>query len=196
MRACREPYSVLIVSSAEKASTYLSEHLKPQQYSPVTVVKSGSEARRTISEAGFDLIIINAPLLDEFGHELAVFFTEQSVAGILLLVKNDVFQEAAYRVEEYGVLTLAKPLSRPLEDQSLHLIAATREKLRKLETKKEKLQVKIQEIRLIDRAKLALVEYLNMSEAQAHRYIEKQAMDMRKTKRAVAESILRTYESG
>ena len=38
-------------------------------------------------------------------------------------------------------------------------------------------------------------QYLNMSEAEAHRYIEKQAMDMRMTKKQVAESILKTYEN-
>ena len=47
---------------------------------------------------------------------------------------------------------------------------------------------------MIDRAKCILIQYLNMTEAEAHRYIEKQAMDMRSTKRVIAEGILRTYE--
>ncbi|MBO5438043.1 MAG: ANTAR domain-containing protein, partial [Thermoguttaceae bacterium] len=34
-----------------------------------------------------------------------------------------------------------------------------------------------------DRAKCVLIEYLNMTEADAHRYIEKQAMDLRRSKR-------------
>ena len=41
---------------------------------------------------------------------------------------------------------------------------------------------------------MRLIQYLSMTESQAHRYIEKQAMDMRLPKRAVAESILNTYE--
>ncbi|MPN53777.1 hypothetical protein SDC9_201443 [bioreactor metagenome] len=48
---------------------------------------------------------------------------------------------------------------------------------------------------MIDRAKMLLISHLAFSEAQAHRYIEKQAMDMRATKRAIAEEILKTYES-
>jgi response regulator NasT len=35
---------------------------------------------------------------------------------------------------------------------------------------------------------------MKMTEKEAHRYIEKQAMDMRITKRAVAEKIIRTFE--
>jgi response regulator NasT len=34
-----------------------------------------------------------------------------------------------------------------------------------------------------------------MSEQEAHRYIEKQAMDMRSAKRVVAEGILKLYEN-
>ena len=57
-----------------------------------------------------------------------------------------------------------------------------------------KLQSKIEEIRLVDRAKCALIQYLSMTEEQAHHFIEKQAMDMRTTKREIAEGILKSYE--
>ena len=46
--------------------------------------------------------------------------------------------------------------------------------MRKLEEENRKLQVKIEDIRMIDRAKYVLMEFLKMNEAQAHRYIEKQ----------------------
>ena len=44
------------------------------------------------------------------------------------------------------------------------------------------------EIRLVNRAKWVLIEQLRMTEQEAHRYIEKQAMDRCVTRRAVAES--------
>ena len=53
----------------------------------------------------------------------------------------------------------------------------------------------ISDIKLIDRAKITLVEYLNMSEDESHKYIEKQAMDLRITKVEVAKSILKIYEN-
>jgi response regulator NasT len=34
-----------------------------------------------------------------------------------------------------------------------------------------------------------------MTEGQAHRYIEKQAMDMRTPRKEIAENILKTYET-
>jgi response regulator NasT len=64
-----------------------------------------------------------------------------------------------------------------------------------LKLQNSKLQSKIEELRLVGRAKCAMIQYLNMTEAQAHRYIEKQAMDMRASKREIAQGILRNYES-
>ena len=51
----------------------------------------------------------------------------------------------------------------------------------------------MEEIRLVNRAKWVLIDQLRMTEQEAHRYIEKQAMDRCVTRRAVAESILATY---
>ncbi len=48
---------------------------------------------------------------------------------------------------------------------------------------------------LIKRAKSVLMEYLGFTEPQAHRYIEKHAMDMRVTKIEIARNILKIYES-
>ena len=56
------------------------------------------------------------------------------------------------------------------------------------------IEEKMEEIRLVNRAKWLLIEELNMTEQEAHRYIEKQAMDRCVTKRAVAEQILSTYK--
>ena len=68
---------------------------------------------------------------------------------------------------------------------------------RRLEIKTETagLHHKIEEIRLIDRAKCVLIQYLGLTEPQAHRYIEKQAMDRRVSRREVAAGILAAYET-
>lgn len=63
-----------------------------------------------------------------------------------------------------------------------------------LEEETQKLRKKLDEIRLIDRAKCVLIEYEHLTERQAHRYLEKQAMDGRLSRRDVAVSLLREYE--
>ncbi|HCG61364.1 MAG TPA: antitermination regulator, partial [Collinsella sp.] len=48
--------------------------------------------------------------------------------------------------------------------------------------------------KLVNRAKLLLVTRLQMTEAEAHRYIEKTAMDNGESRRDVALRLIRTYE--
>lgn len=186
--------NVLIVSSSDKGKDYLSELLKAHEFSKITTVRSSSEARRVLNEKSFDLVVINAPLLDESGEELALMVTDTSMAGVMLIVKSEMADDVSAKVEDYGVFVLPKPISRQLLFQSLKLISASQRRILGLKNENVKLQHKIEEIRLVDRAKCTLIQYLNLTEPQAHRYIEKQAMDRRITKREVAEGILNAYE--
>ena len=52
---------------------------------------------------------------------------------------------------------------------------------------------KMEEIRLVNRAKWLLIEKLTMTESDAHRYIEKQAMDQCVSRREIAKGIIQTY---
>ena len=119
---------------------------------------------------------------------------EKAISGAMLIVKSELFDQVSAKVEPYGVLTIQKPVARPLFYQALRLLIATQNRWRRFDNENKKLQTKMEEIRIVARAKCILVEYLRMSEQQAHRYIEKQAMDMRTSKRNVAENILKTYD--
>ena len=68
-----------------------------------------------------------------------------------------------------------------------------RERLRRMEKKTASIEEKMEEIRIVNRAKLLLIEQLKMTEKEAHRYIEKQAMDLRISRAEVARSILINY---
>ena len=85
---------------------------------------------------------------------------------------------------------MQKPVSRLLFYQALHLLIATQNRWQRFDRENQKLRTKMEEVRIVARAKCILVEYLRMSGQQAHRYIEKQAMDMRTSKKDVMENIL------
>jgi len=78
--------------------------------------------------------------------------------------------------------------------QILELAIYNQIELQEVQKENRVLKQKIEDIRIIDRAKCVLISHLNLSEEQAHRAIEKQAMDMRTSKRTIAEDILKTYE--
>lgn len=71
-------------------------------------------------------------------------------------------------------------------------MAAARERLRRLEKKASTVEEKMEEIRLVNRAKWVLIETHHMSEPDAHRYIEKQAMDRCTSRKEIAQEILQT----
>ncbi|MDY3618848.1 ANTAR domain-containing response regulator [Agathobaculum sp.] len=155
---------------------------------------SGAEARRALVDRDFDLVLVNAPLSDEFGHELAQTAAHRSLAGVLLLTKAEIADAVSEKVEDDGVFVLPKPLNRALMHQALRMARAARSRLTGLQSENRRLQKRIADIRLVDRAKCVLIECCGMSEPDAHAYIEKQAMDRRQTKCEIAEDILRGQE--
>ena len=187
-------YSVLIVTASDGFVSSVMPLLPVTDYWPVTTVRSVSEARRRIVETDFDIVLINAPLPDDFGMRLAIDICTNSGAGVLLMVKNDLFNDIYAKVVSYGVITLSKPTNLHMVAQNLRILCATRERMRQMEAKQATVEEKIEEIRLVNRAKWLLIECLSMTEPEAHRYIEKQSMDERISKRKVAENIIKTYK--
>ncbi len=186
-------YSVLVVSAKSTVHTALSQLLSDARYTPVRTVTSVSEARRILGEQHYDHVIINAPLPDEVGTRFAVDIAATAGTVVLLMVPSEHHAEIFDRVGEHGVFTLPKPTSMPLLTIALEWMAAARERLRGPEKTSLSFESKMEEIRIINRAKWQLISALGLDEPQAHRYIEKQAMDRCISKREVAEEILRTY---
>ena len=114
--------------------------------------------------------------------------------GVLLLVRAEQYPDVTARVCQSGVLTLQKPTSPAIFSSTLQLLCATRARLRRMEQKTATLEEKMAEIRLVNRAKWVLIEQLKMTENEAHKFIERQAMDRCVTRRTIAENILATYK--
>jgi response regulator NasT len=160
----------------------------------ISTVSSGAETRRLVSNTDYDIIVINTSLTDEFGHELSIYLAEHTGAGIVLVCKSAIADEVSERVIDYGVCVVPKPVNKTMFFQSVKLVTATRSRIMGYQRENAKLQVKLDEIKMVNRAKCVLMQYLKLTEPQAHRYIEKQAMDTRETKLEVAKSILLRYE--
>lgn len=113
----------------------------------------------------------------------------------MLIVKNEIYDQIAYKTEDSGVIVLSKPLSSSALTQAVRVAAALRARLVKEEKKTETMQKRMDEIRLVNHAKWVLISKLGMDEENAHRFIEKQAMDLRQTRSEVSQFIIRTYEN-
>jgi len=186
-------YSVLLVSASDHFHSVLHPLLPESVYDPVRTAKSVSAAKRAVAEASFDFVIINSPLPDETGIRFSIDAGASPTTVVLLLVKSDLMDEVRDKVTEHGVFTLPKPTSRAVMIQALHWMQSARERLRKFEKRTLSIEQKMEEIRLVNRAKWLLIERRNMTEPDAHRYIEKRAMDLCVSRRDIAEDIIKTY---
>ena len=184
----------LIVSAGASSNEYISARLAELGYTRPTIIPSGAEARRRMLESDFELIVVNAPLPDEFGHELCSSAVEKTDAGVVLLAKAAAAEQLLAPMSEQGVLLLSKPFSNTLFLQAIHLAAASNHRLQLLRQENARMQEKIAQVRLVSHAKCCLVEREQMSEDAAHRYIEKRAMDTRRSRAEIAQEILDSYE--
>ena len=186
-------YSVLIVSAAEGFNAALSALLPENRYSPTNIVSTVSAAKRALSERAYDFVLINSPLPDDTGIRFAIDTGVYRETLVLIMVRTELYDEIYDKAAEHGVFVLSKPTSKPIFTTALSWLSSARERIRVHENKTHSLEDKMAEIKIVNRAKLLLISQLHMDEAQAHRYIEKQAMDRCITRRAVAEEIIKTY---
>lgn len=184
----------LLVCPQGRGADKLKPLLKGVAPREAEVAGSGSEARRMMSVGGFGVVVINAPLIDESGMELATELCQSTAAAVILLVKAELMSMIYTPATEAGVLVVPKPLNPNLFAQALQLGTAMQNRLKTLGREYEKLQKKLDEIRTVDRAKCLLIQHMHISEEEAHRAIEKQAMDMRLPKLRVARELIRKFE--
>jgi len=150
--------SVLIVSASERARTSIAGVLSPTRYSPVITRGSASEVRRLVLDSPFSLVFINTPLPDEFGSQLALDLASNRLCCVALIVANESYEQVSDEVEDSGVITLSKPCSAQTIRQAATLMGATRSKLAVMEKKTATLEEKMEEIRLVNRAKWMLIQ--------------------------------------
>jgi response regulator NasT len=187
--------SALIVSCTEKKTGFFREMLNAAGINQVVAMSTVTEARRLLLKEDFDLVIVNSPLSDESGESFSRQIANGVTTQVILVVKDEFFDAVSAACEGNGVLTIAKPVNKTIFRSALLLARSAQARLNRLKDENQKLEQKLEDIRIINRAKYILITYLNMSEQEAHRFIEKQAMDMRAAKRVIAEGILKTYEN-
>lgn len=191
MERAEQRSSVLIAAATEKTAAQI-KGILPSGFGKTSFQMSMTKVKQKLAEESFDLLIIYAPLPDELGLQSAIDLSSKYPAmSILLLVGKDVYQEALYRAGDSGIMILARPLSAAHFSATLQLLSAMSRKVHNLMNDNMKLQRKLEDERYVGRAKCLLIEKEGMTESEAHKYIEKQAMNASITRREVALRIIR-----
>ncbi|MBR6411064.1 MAG: ANTAR domain-containing protein [Clostridia bacterium] len=193
MSGFERTYSVIVVSASEKVNQALAECLSGPSFSPVRFVADIGSVKRALVERAYDFVIVNSPLPDDPGIRFAVDASEAEGTVVLFMARAEMYEDVFERLVGRGVFVFQKPISRSAFEMAVGWLMSAREKIRKTEIRTLSFEEKMNEIRLVNRAKWLLISHLQMTEPDAHRYIEKQAMDRCISKKTVAEEIIRTY---
>ena len=184
----------LLVSGSEAQTQRISALLTRARIVPFDHAGTARQALEQFDAGGIDGVLIAEPVAGSSGQELALQLKKRHCMAVLLLAAPEHADAAAALLEQSGVLVLPSDAPESLIVQTIRLLTAVRIQLEQMQHKTEKLEAKVADIRIINRAKLLLVQHLQMTETEAHKYIEKQAMDTSMRRRTIAENIIRTYE--
>ena len=186
--------NILIAGKTEEVCDSIAQLLLELDCDNISTFTSGAIIRG-VDISKFDSVIISTPLSDEFGLDLVADISKDAKNGIVVLAKREIADEVQKKIRFTGAFVLPRPFNKALLVQTIKLAEIAHIGMAKLEEENRQLSQQLSDMKIVNRAKSMLMQYLNLTEEQAHRHIQKQAMDLRKTQRAVAEDILKTYQN-
>ena len=119
---------------------------------------------------------------------------ESAEAVFLLLVRQEVYSAAWRFLQKSGVCVMTWPMEQAVLTQTLRNLLLLKKSMQTMQAQTDQLRSQLQDLKRIQKAKGLLMRQLGMTEQDAHRWIEKAAMDRCVKKREIAETIIRMYE--
>lgn len=154
------------------------------------------QIRRGVSGAGAqspaDLLIAVMPLGDGTGVEGIIDVAQRHPQLMsILLVRQEAFEQVTYQCRNHQIFVIAMPFKRQVLAEAASFMLRIRTVIDDKDKELARLRKNLSEIRIITSAKIRLMQTRQMTEEEAHYYLEKEAMDRSLSKKEVAEEILR-----
>jgi len=156
----------------------------------VADVGSGDEIVAAAREAAVDVALIDIEMPGMDGITAAEIIGEERIAPILMLTAFSQ-SELVERARDAGVMGyLVKPFGASEVVPAIEVAIGRFAELRAIEEELANLEDRFESRKIIDQAKGMLQEGLGLTEPEAFRWIQKTAMDLRKSMREVAEGVI------
>lgn len=185
--------AILVIAAKPRIQSSVRSALTAK-YGRVLTAETVQEARRAVEREKIALMVIFSPLKDE--EEIPRLFDMAERRGIAAgyIVGREIYGETAYRLEGRNVFVVAYPLQM---DQVLQLVSFLHQVQKRfwlVLSEQERLQRQVQDIQIVCRVKCLLVEKREMTEEEAHHFIEQEAMNNGLSKREAALKILKELQ--
>ncbi|MCM1579112.1 MAG: ANTAR domain-containing protein [Ruminococcus sp.] len=182
---------MLIASGSRELQNSLSFMGREAGFDDITVT-GGNNLRQIYSACGCDLTVMALPLENEFGLETAAHIGV--FGGLLMIVPPKVYEEVCAKGARIAAPILPRSASEPQVVNMMRFLLSVKRNADIQKEENDRLKAIVDEMKLVNRAKCVLIEYLRISEREAHRQLQKKAMDQRLTLTDAALDVLKIYE--
>ena len=181
---------VLVAEDEALIRLDLVELLTDEGYTVVGQAGDGETAVKLARELEPDLVVMDVKMPVMSGIEAAEIIMDERIAPVVMLTafsQRDLVEQA----REAGAMAyVVKPFDASDVVPAIEMAMARFAELRAVEDEVADLSERLESRKLVDQAKGILQDNFGMTEAEAFRWIQKQAMDMRKSMREVAEGVI------
>ncbi len=181
---------VLVAEDEAVIRLDLVELLTEEGYQLVAEAADGEEALRLARELTPDLVVMDVKMPKMDGITAAAQIAEERIAPVVMLTAFSQ-RELVERARDAGAMAyVVKPFDSSDVVPAIEIAMGRFAEIRAVEAEVSDLEERFASRKAVDQAKGLLQEGLGLSEPEAFRWIQKTAMDLRKSMREVAEGVI------
>lgn len=164
--------------------------LSEEGYDVVGEAADGEQAVELAASQRPDLVVMDVKMPRLDGITAAERIASARIAPVVMLTAFSQ-RDLVERARDAGAMAyIVKPFSKSDLVPAIEMAVSRYAELTQLEAEVTGLTERLETRKLVDRAKSILQESLSLSEPEAFRWIQKTAMDLRQSMRAVAEGVV------
>lgn len=186
---------VLVAEDEALIRLDLVELLEEQGYEVVGQAADGEKAVEMARELRPDLVVMDVKMPKMDGIAAAENITDERIAPVVMLTAFSQ-RELIQKAKTAGAMAyVVKPFDASDVVPAIEIAMARFQEMQALDDEVASLEERLESRKIIDQAKGILQEALGMTEPEAFRFIQKTAMDLRKSMREVASGVI-AHENG
>ncbi|WP_028821539.1 ANTAR domain-containing response regulator [Propionimicrobium lymphophilum] len=186
---------VLVAEDEALIRLDLVELLEEQGYEVVGQAADGEKAVEMARELRPDLVVMDVKMPKMDGITAAENITDERIAPVVMLTAFSQ-RELIQKAKTAGAMAyVVKPFDASDVVPAIEIAMARFQEMQALDDEVASLEERLESRKIIDQAKGILQEALGMTEPEAFRFIQKTAMDLRKSMREVASGVI-AHENG
>ena len=168
----------------------LVELLTEEGYDVVGEAGDGEEAVKLARELEPDLVIMDVKMPKMDGISAAEIIAEERIAPVVMLTAFSQ-RDLVERARQAGAMAyVVKPFGASDVIPAIEIAMGRFQEIKAIEDELVSLEERLESRKVIDQAKGILQQDLGLTEPEAFRWIQKTAMDLRKSMRDVAEGVI------